>query len=75
MRKAKSIWHDARKERPEKSGMVIIYDSNGVSVMNVQYSKKYDAFNVLDTSRDDSTMIVANLWTTYEELGLPKREG
>lgn len=70
MRKAKNLWHDANKERPTESGYYIIY--NGGMVSNVSYSKKHDAFNATDNYTE--CKFEPQMWTTYEELGLPKRE-
>ena len=70
----KTLWHDAKKERPAKSGIYIVYTGAGM-VINTTYSKIYDAFNVLDDVEESKkNAIKVDVWTTYEELGLPKRE-
>ena len=67
----KTLWHDAKKERPAKSGIYIAYSKSGM-VINTTYSKKYDAFNATDEYTERK--FEPQSWTTYEELGLPKRE-
>lgn len=67
------IWHDARKERPEKSGkyvIAIMYKHLDVQIVDTSYSKKHDQFNVLDELYIPTTAIEPNYWTTLEEIGI-----
>lgn len=40
-------WHDAKTERPTKSGDVLV-NSTGDYIQTVNYSKKHDLFNAHD---------------------------
>lgn len=71
--KVSKIWHNAKKERPIKSGeyVAITYP---YFIQTLSYSKKHDAFNVEDFYDNTENKIAVLYWTTFEELGIKDDE-
>lgn len=47
MKEVKLVFHDAKEERPTKSGHVLCVTKHG-GVQHLEYSKKLDLFNAYD---------------------------
>ena len=62
---SKKLWHPA-SERPSHTGYVVVLTSGGNSVMDMNYSKKWDAFNSNDFDKSDNHRIDAISAWCYE---------
>lgn len=62
-------WHNAKEERPEKSGEYLCKISR-TQYTDLPYSKEHDAFNVHDRFESDDLMLALNVmyWAELSDL-------
>ena len=62
------IWHNARKELPEKSGWYISVTLSG-TFSNIQYSAKHERFNFYDyNDPNDPNIYPTIFWAEVPEV-------